>query len=179
MRSRPIGYDRSRGRSGLRHAATRILRRGLPPEFLNRLQVVHFDPLTVESAVRIVDQEVEHIARRYRGLHGIELRVTREARRQLVEEGFSEEYGARHLVSRVDRVCNVEVSLRLHDGSAPLTDKGDRLLKRIRQARAGDRAVDEPSLRAAVEREIGRQHGDQRITVDRDDEGFTYRLDVG
>ena len=179
MRSRPIGYDRSRGRNGLRHAATRILRRGLPPEFLNRLQVIHFDPLTVESAVRIVDQEVEHIARRYRALHGIELSVTREARRQLVEEGFSEEYGARHLVSRVDRVCNVEVSLRLHAGSVPLTDKGNRLLKRIRQARAGDRAVDEPSLRAAVEAEIGRRHGDQRITIDRDDEGFTYRLDVG
>jgi MoxR-like ATPase len=178
MRSRPIGYEGSRGRNGLRHAAARHLRRGLPPEFINRLQVIHFAPLAVESAARIVDQEVGQIARRYRALHGIEIRVTAEARRLLVEEGFSEEYGARHLVSRVDRVCNVEVSLRLHAGSVPLTDRGVRLLERIREARAGERAVDEPALQAAVEKEIGRRHGDRQITVDRDDEGFTYRLDV-
>lgn len=178
MRARPIGYDGNRGRNGLRHAAARHLRRGLPPEFLNRLQVIHFAPLAVESAARIVDQEVEQIADRYHALHGITIEVTPEARRRLVEEGFSEEYGARHLVSRVDRVCNVEVSLRLHAGSAPLTKQGTRLLERIRAARAGERAIDEPVLRAAVEREVGRRHGDRKIVVERAADGFNYRLDV-
>ena len=178
MRARPIGYDGSRGRNGLRHAAARHLRGGLPPEFLNRLQVIHFSPLVVESAVRIVDLEVAQIAARYRALHGMEIHVTPEARRLLIEEGFSEEYGARHLVSRVDRVCNVEVSLRLHAGTVPLTGRGAHLLQKIRQARAGERAIDEPALRAAVEQEIGRRHGDRRMTVDRDGERFTYRLDV-
>ncbi len=179
MRVRPIGYERRRSGDFHRQSAARLVRRGLPPEFLNRLQVIQFAALSRGSAVRIVDQEIDRIVERYRSLHGIELRVTAAARRRLVAEGFSEEYGARHLVATVDRECNVEVSLRLHAGAAPLTERAHGLLERIREARSGERGIDERALRNEVESEIGLRHGVRRITVDRKGKKFTYRVDKG
>jgi hypothetical protein len=69
------------------------------------------------------------------------------------------------------------VSLRLHAGAAPLTERAHGLLERIREARSGERGIDEQALRNEVESEIGLRHGVRRITVDRKGKDFTYRID--
>src|SRR3989475_13244951 len=124
MRGDPIGYGAARRGPGRRGAASRHLKRGLPPEFLNRLRVIHLAALSRGSAERILDQEIDRIAARYQALHAIELLVSRAAHAALVDRGFSEEYGARHLVEQADRILNVEVSLRLQGFTPGLSEEG-------------------------------------------------------
>ena len=176
---RPIGYGARPVRSVRAGAASRSIKRGLPPEFLNRLHVIHFAPLSRDSAWRILDQEIGRIAARYRGLHGVELVVTPAARQALVALGFSEEYGARHLMAQVDRVCNVEVSLTLHTAPASLTPEVHRLLERIRAARQGSKAIDEESIRVDVARQTRGRLGPLRVIVDHHDGRFVHRLEPG
>ncbi len=178
MRDRPIGYGAERARIGSRRAASRNLKRGLPPEFLNRLKVIHFAPLARRSAARILDQEVARIAGRYLGVHGIDLQVTAAARAALLVRGFSEEYGARNLVAEADRVCNVEVSLRLHEGAAAPPETR-RLLARIREARRGGRVIDEEALRSEVARQTRLGYGRARVRVDWSGGRFVYGVERG
>jgi len=175
--ARPIGYGPRRTGAGRRRAASRDLRRGLPPEFLARLKVIHFASLTRRSAERILAIEVGRIAERYRAQRGVELVVTSAASEAMVEQGFSEEEGARHLVERADRVCNVEVSLRLRPRAEPLSDTGRRLLERIREARRGERAMDEGALRGDVEREARRRQQARRLVVDWRKSEFVYEVE--
>ena len=179
MRGEPIGYGATGRAPGRRGSATRNLKRGLPPEFLNRLRVVHFTPLSRSSAGRILDQEIERIAGRYRSLHGIDLAVTPAARAAIVDRGFSEEYGARHLVEQAEHVLNVEVSLRLQKLIPGLSEEGRRLLARIREARDGGRAIDEEVLRSAVARETRLRRAVARVGVDWVEGRFVYRLEEG
>jgi hypothetical protein len=165
MRGAEIGYGGGAIRSG-RRAASRTLKRGLAPEFLNRLRIIHFAPLSKASAARILDLETARIAARYRDRHGIELIVTSPARAALVNRGFSEEYGARHLMSEADRILNVEVALRLQRGIGPMPESTRRLLGRIRQARRGERPIDEAVLRSEIEKQTCPQRGRRRIIVD-------------
>ncbi len=178
MQGRPIGYGQARRTgTGQRRAASRNLTRGLPPEFLNRLRVIHFAPLSRASAARILDQEAARIASRYRALHGIDLTLTDAAREALIDLGFSEEYGARHLVRQADRVLNVDVGLLLQAGASPLSEEGRRLLDRIREAREGRRAIDEEALRADVARQTRLRAGAARVRVDWDGARFVHRVD--
>jgi hypothetical protein len=178
MQGRSIGYSGrdSRAPAG-RGAASRTLRRGLPPEFLNRLRVLHFSPLSRRSAERILEHEIARIAERYSTLHGIELRVTPAARRGIVDLGFSEEYGARHLVRQTERILNVEVGLRIQERRPGLSQAGKELLETIRAARGGARAIDEEALRGELLRETRLRRAVARVTVDRSGDGFAYRVD--
>jgi MoxR-like ATPase len=177
MAGRPIGYGARRTPSGRRRSAARDLGRALPPEFLNRLRVIHFAPLSRDSAARILDQEIERIAARYRSWLGTTLTVTSAARAAIVGRGFDEESGARRLVGEADRICNVEVSLRLNAGATSLSESGRRLLERIRQARQGARAVDERAIRAELARQKQGRLGGARVTVDFDGTRFAYRVE--
>ena len=51
----------------------RDLRRALKPEFVNRVRLIDFNRLTGTSAERILDLELERIARRYREIHGLNI----------------------------------------------------------------------------------------------------------
>lgn len=174
-RSEPIGYASGRSEGSRRREAAAALQRGLPPEFLARLQVLHFRPLGRRSAERILDLEIARLTARFREACGLALVVTPAARAQLIARGFSEAEGARHLVGLVDRVCNIEVHLRLRPVAAPMSDERQKLLKVIREARRGERAVDEGALEAAVSREMRRGRTAQRVVVHAVRGRFVYR----
>jgi ATP-dependent Clp protease ATP-binding subunit ClpC len=73
------------------------LKRAFRPEFLNRIdQVVVFSALTREHLRQIVDLVLQEVAARLRE-QGIKLEVGEDVRASLMEEGYSEEYGARPL----------------------------------------------------------------------------------
>jgi MoxR-like ATPase len=174
-RAEPIGYAAGRSEGSRRREAAAALRRGLPPEFLARLQVLHFRPLGRRSAERILDLEIVRLTARFREACSLALVVTPAARAELIAEGFSEAEGARHLVGKVDRICNVEVHLRLRPAAVAMNDERQKLLRLIREARKGERAVDEGALEAAVAREMRRGRTARKVVVHWTRGRFVYR----
>ena len=147
----PIGYmdEESRSETSDRDVR-RGLRRGLTPEFMNRVRIVHFGRLTRGSADRILELELERIRRRYREVHGLNLEVAPSAREELIRLGFSPTYGARHLATTLERVCNVEVAKKVRRD-----DDGDRsgrqaLVGWLRELRNGRRAFDLEQVKRRV-----------------------------
>src|SRR5262249_42627773 len=113
--SGPIGYrhsDENRTRRR-QESAQRHQRREISPEFAARLKTIQFAPLSRESVEAILDLQLSKVAERFKALHGLEIQVTETARRLLLERGFHEAYGARHLASTIERHCNIEVSRRI------------------------------------------------------------------
>ncbi|MCJ7739493.1 MAG: ATP-dependent Clp protease ATP-binding subunit [Anaerolineae bacterium] len=73
------------------------LKRTFRPEFLNRVDsVIVFHSLDREQIKQIVDLELDKVRSRLAEI-GLALKVTDDARAFLAEEGYSPEYGARHL----------------------------------------------------------------------------------
>jgi len=151
QRGKPIGYfdDDSRERAS-DHDVRSDLRRRLRPEFVNRVRMIHFNRLTRSSAERILDLEMHRIARRYREVHGLDLVLGPSARSELIRRGFSPVYGARHLASTLESVCNVEIAKKVRRDDRG--EERDRLeiLDWIREMRAGDRAFDADKVKQRV-----------------------------
>jgi len=173
--TRPIGYgdedDRIRTADGV---VRRGLRRGLKPEFLNRVRTVHFNRLGRASAERILDLELERIVRRYRELHDLRIELTPAAREELIRRGFSPEFGARHLATTLDAVCNVDIAKKLRCDDRGDTGSRRALLDWLREARSGDRAFEpEEARRRVVERARARLDYDT-LRVDFRDGSFVY-----
>ena len=81
------------------------------PEFRNRLSAtVTFKPLSIETLMTIVTQEIEKL-----NLQMVEkditLKLSKDATKYLAQEGYSEQYGARHIA----RVIATEVKEKLTD----------------------------------------------------------------
>ncbi len=172
---RPIGYLDEEGR---RQAADGVVRRGLGsrlrPEFLNRLRTIHFNRLGRASAERILALELERITRRYLDVHGLTIELAPAAREELIRRGFSPTYGARHLASTLEAVCNVDIAKKVRDEDrAPLADRRA-LIGWLREIRAGERAFSPEEIRDRVQ-ELARSRLDyDRLRVDFVDERFVY-----
>ncbi|MBA2725660.1 MAG: ATP-dependent chaperone ClpB, partial [Actinobacteria bacterium] len=97
------------------------------PEFLNRLDdVVIFDSLTTEELARIVDLQIDLLARRV-ALRRIALEVTDAAREWLAMTGFDPMYGARPLRRLVqsaigDSLARALLSGEVRDGDEVVVD---------------------------------------------------------
>jgi ATP-dependent Clp protease ATP-binding subunit ClpA len=156
-RGGPIGYGGQDARESYEKAEAEAgLRKTLSPEFMNRVKIVRFAHLEPVAFDRIFDLELGRIAARYRQMHGLELSVTAAAREAMIRRGTSWQFGARHLASVVDRICNIEVArMILRDmtrrsvtgGAGP--GAGD-LLVWLREIRAGERAYDADEVRGRV-----------------------------
>jgi ATP-dependent Clp protease ATP-binding subunit ClpB len=110
-----------------RDAVMGVVRASFKPEFLNRLdEVVLFDPLGTAELTRIVDLQVDRLARRL-AERRITLDVTPAAREWLAISGFDPVYGARPLRRLVqsaigDRLARELLSGTVTDGSAVTVD---------------------------------------------------------
>jgi ATP-dependent Clp protease ATP-binding subunit ClpB len=92
------------------------LRGTLRPEFINRIdEILVFHPLDESAQARIVDLQVEQVARRLAG-KGLRLEVDAEARRELVRRGFDPVYGARPMRRLVQREVTDRAALLLVAG---------------------------------------------------------------
>ncbi|MFD6096668.1 ATP-dependent chaperone ClpB [Nocardiopsis flavescens] len=107
-----------------------VVRATFKPEFLNRLDdVIMFDALSIEDLTRIVDLQVDRLARRLadRRLH---LDVTPGAREWLAMTGYDPNYGARPLRRLVqssigDPLARELLSGRLAEGDTVVVDVND------------------------------------------------------
>jgi ATP-dependent Clp protease ATP-binding subunit ClpB len=108
-------------------AVMATVRQSFKPEFLNRLdEIVVFDALTTEELARIVDLQVDALAKR---LHDrrITLEVSDAAREWLALTGFDPAYGARPLRRLVqtqigDQLAKLLLSGEVRDGDTVVVD---------------------------------------------------------
>jgi len=97
------------------------------PEFLNRVDdVIVFEPLSREQLNAIVDMMVDEVGQNALE-KGISLTVSREAKNELVERGYSPKYGARPLRKKIQQYIEDELAERflkgeLKNGSAVHVD---------------------------------------------------------
>ena len=106
------------------------LRKQFKPEFLNRLDdIIIFHKLTREDALRICEKIVASLVSRLKA-RDIVLKVTPQALSLLVDEGYSEEFGARPLKRIVrrrieDRLSEEILQRRISVGATVVVDVRD------------------------------------------------------
>ncbi len=177
----PIGFAGEReSEAAYRSGLSRSLRKALPPEFINRVRMVRFRHLPRASAERILDLEFERIAARYRDLHGIELALSPAGREALLDQGYSHEYGARHLAAVLQRTCNVDVGKMLRRDETGAARDPAALLARLRAARASEDELDLAELDREIFEQARARVPYRRIVVDADVTGaIVYRREDG
>ena len=110
-----------------REAVMASVRKAFKPEFVNRLDdVIVFDPLSLEELGKIVDLQVEQVARRLKSRR-ITLDVTDAAREFLAMDGYDPAYGARplrRLIQREigDKLARMLLSGEVADGATVTVD---------------------------------------------------------
>ncbi|MCA0438106.1 MAG: ATP-dependent chaperone ClpB [Actinobacteria bacterium] len=133
-----------------RDAVRRAVRAAFKPELLNRLdETVIFDPLSTVELSRIVDLQVEALAKRLVDRR-ITLEVTDAAREWLAVTGYDPAYGARPLRRLVqveigDRLAKALLGGDIRDGDTVIVDRdGDAdALRLLPVARSGERAPED------------------------------------
>jgi ATP-dependent Clp protease ATP-binding subunit ClpC len=92
------------------------LKKTFRPEFLNRVEgVIVFKALSKEEIKQIVTLELDKIRERL-DEHQIELKATDEAQDFMAQEGYSTEFGARHLRRTIQRLVEDPLSEKLLSG---------------------------------------------------------------
>lgn len=87
------------------------------PEFLNRLdEVIIFHKLTKEDAAKICEKILNSLQKQLQD-KGVTLKVSSRARLKLVEEGYSEEFGARPLKRVVRKLIEDRLSEEILQGN--------------------------------------------------------------
>ncbi|MDO5035238.1 MAG: ATP-dependent chaperone ClpB [Actinomycetaceae bacterium] len=111
--------DSSMGEEAQREAVLGTVRAAFKPEFLNRLdEILVFKALTEEELARIVDIQVDEMAKRLAG-HRISLVVGDEARAWLSAQGYDPAFGARPLRRLVQREIGDRLARMILGGEAP------------------------------------------------------------
>jgi ATP-dependent Clp protease ATP-binding subunit ClpB len=105
------------------------LRHDFRPEFLNRLdEIIVFHALSEEHLKEIVEIQLAGLRARLEERH-IQLRLTDEARTQLVRNGYDPTYGARPLKRAIQKEIETPLAKRIvggevRDGETLLVDVG-------------------------------------------------------
>jgi ATP-dependent Clp protease ATP-binding subunit ClpB len=113
-----------------RDAVMNAVRAAFKPEFLNRLDdVIVFDSLSTSELTRIVDIQIERLAKRLSGRR-LALTVTPAAREWLALTGFDPVFGARPLRRLVqsaigDKLARSLLSGEITDGDEVIVDRDD------------------------------------------------------
>ena len=90
----------------------KALSKQFPPEFLNRLDdIIMFELLTTEDALKIAKIEIEDISKRI-AEKGLRIQVSDAAYKLIIKQGFDEKYGARSLKRAIqvhieDNICDM------------------------------------------------------------------------
>jgi ATP-dependent Clp protease ATP-binding subunit ClpC len=101
----------------LKDKTMEALRRQFRPEFLNRVDdILFFNPLSRANITKIVDIQIRRVVDRL-AAKGVRLTVNPVARKVLVDEGFSPEFGARPLKRAIEKLVVDPLSERMIDGT--------------------------------------------------------------
>ncbi|HKZ39056.1 MAG TPA: AAA family ATPase, partial [Chryseolinea sp.] len=93
-----------------------LLRKSVRPEFINRIdEIIMFRPLSVKDIRKIVDIQVNLIAKRLQDA-GVKIEVSDVARERLTKLGYDPQYGARPLKRVIQREILNELSKQILAG---------------------------------------------------------------
>lgn len=151
------------------------IKKSLSPEFINRLQILHFNYLSREHVERIFDLEWAKILQRYLEAQGIAISLTEAARQELIARGYHPEYGARHLAAILNRMGNINASKTLRRDQAPHDHEknANSILRVLRQMRDGAEEIDLRRARRMV-RDYARLHVPYKtLVIDLQDGDFS------
>jgi ATP-dependent Clp protease ATP-binding subunit ClpB len=130
----------TRDYDSMRSAVTDMLRQHFRPEFLNRIdEIIIFQALTREQITRIVDIQLQAVARRLSD-RNLTIRLSDDAKELLAEQGWDEVYGARPLKraiqrSILDRLAMEVLQGTFHEGETVVVDRdGNELVFRSETA---------------------------------------------
>ncbi len=99
-----------------RSIVEKSLHKQFAPEFLNRLSdIIYFDQLSQESIMKIVDTELEPLAKRIEDM-GHHLEVSDAAKAMLAQKGYDVQYGARPLKRSIQSLLEDPLCQLLLDG---------------------------------------------------------------
>ncbi|MBD3280914.1 AAA domain-containing protein [Candidatus Dojkabacteria bacterium] len=102
------------------------LKSEMRPEFLNRIDdIVIFRGLDQEDAKEITKLLLEELSRRLEEFD-INLSVSKKAIDEIVERGFSSEYGARNLRRKIQEIVEVELSNMILEGKIDVEDQEEK-----------------------------------------------------
>jgi len=119
------GDEKVSQREALREKVISALKENFRPEFLNRIdEIVIFDYLGKEEIKKIVDLELEKVAKRLEK-KGIEIKVNEKAKEFLAKKGFDPNLGARPLKRVIQREVLDPLSLKIVSGEI---GEGERVL---------------------------------------------------
>ncbi|MFH0852596.1 MAG: ATP-dependent chaperone ClpB [bacterium] len=100
----------------MKNKVLEALRQQFKPEFLNRVdEIVVFDSLTPEDLAKIVDLQIEEVQKRL-AAKKIKIRVTKEAKKLLAQNGYDPNYGARPLKRVIQQVILDRIARDIIDG---------------------------------------------------------------
>ena len=171
----PIGFGDADEKDDFKHREVeRDIKKILSPEFVNRVNVIRFRPLSRSSVESIFDLEFQKVVERYREVQNLTLRVTKKAREEMIRQGYSPDFGARPLARLINLVCNVEVSKRLKKDEGRDGRETSQLLSYLREAREGKRALD-PGMVERVLEEARAHVAYDTLQIGWDGEEFTYK----
>jgi len=99
-----------------RDQINRLLQAHFRPEFLNRVdEIVIFHPLTREDLTKIVDIQLERVAKLMQQ-RSLTLKVDSSARGYLAEQGYNPDFGARPLKRTIQREVQDPLALKVVSG---------------------------------------------------------------
>ena len=141
---------------------------------MNRVRAIHFCRLTRASAERILDLELDRIARRYQEMHGLGLELAESAREELIRRGFSRDFGARHLTFVLEQVCNVEIAKKIRRDDRGCADDRADLIEWLRELRELSGTLDLEEVKRRVLEATRARPGYRAIRVVFENDTFEY-----
>jgi len=90
---------------------SKSLMKKFPPEFLNRIdEIIIFNKLTKDNMLRILENELIYIVDSLKEIGNYKLKVSKEAKVIICNEGFDEKYGARPLKRALTKIIENPIS---------------------------------------------------------------------
>ena len=113
----PLGFQNIEGndRHTMGKAVLKEVQRILPLEFINRMEVVFFRPLTMNDLVTIAYGFLENVRERIQP-GGVSFEIEEQAVRFICQKGYNELYGARYLYRAIEDTVVNPISEKLLTG---------------------------------------------------------------
>ena len=108
-----IGFGNTMAEQAQREKETlyKALKKRFSPEFLNRIdEIVIFNKLGIEIAVKILDKECKDLAEILYEVDEYELKVSKSAKDIIIAQGYDDRYGARQIRRTLERLVEDKIS---------------------------------------------------------------------
>lgn len=120
-----IGFGNTVAEQAQREKETlhKALKKRFSPEFLNRIdEIVIFNKLGIDIAVKILDKECKDLAEILYEVDEYELKVSKSAKDIIIAQGYDDRYGARQIRRTLERLLEDKISEMILKGEIK---KGD------------------------------------------------------